>query len=304
MERNAKRGSQGDADKAPFNRGRMGVEGAYIPKDSIKLYFDGIKRYDLLTPEEEKTLAGRIARGDANARKQMIEANLRLVVSIAKRYANRGLPLQDLIEEGNIGLMRSVEKFRGGRGCRFSTYATYWIRQSVERAIINQSMVVRLPIHIAHDVGRMVRVDGELRRDLKREPTAGELASKMGVSGRYLKKLSTVSRKTFSVDASIGADTEETLLDRLEDENTVAPLEFVSAGIRGAHIKQWLKMLDGNERKIITLRFGLEGEVETLERIGKRFGVTRERIRQIETRALSKMRKIMAGEDMTSSDFI
>ena len=280
-------------------------EGELPPSgDLIKLYLKGIRQYPLLTPEEEKSLSLRIARGDKSAREKMIEANLRLVVSIAKRYFGRGLSLQDLIEEGNIGLIRAVDRFRGSKGCKFSTYATYWIRQSVERAIINQSMVVRLPIHVSHDMSRMVRVTGELWRKLKREPTVSELSAGMGVSGRYLKKLSTVSRKTCSVDAPLGDNTGETLLDRLEDESLSDSLDIMSAGERKKYLDGWMAELDENERNIILLRFGLEGEPQTLEKVGKKFGVTRERIRQIETRALDKLKKIMAEKAITSSDYI
>ena len=280
-------------------------EGELPPSgDLIKLYLKGIRQYPLLTPEEEKSLSLRIARGDKSAREKMIEANLRLVVSIAKRYFGRGLSLQDLIEEGNIGLIRAVDRFRGSKGCKFSTYATYWIRQSVERAIINQSMVVRLPIHVSHDMSRMVRVTGELWRKLKREPTVSELSAGMGVSGRYLKKLSMVSRKTFSIDATLGDNTGETLLDRLEDESLSDSLDIMSAGERKKYLDGWMAELDENERNIILLRFGLEGEPQTLEKVGKKFGVTRERIRQIETRALDKLKKIMAEKAITSSDYI
>jgi len=280
-------------------------EGELPPSgDLIKLYLKGIRQYPLLTPEEEKSLSLRIARGDKSAREKMIEANLRLVVSIAKRYFGRGLSLQDLIEEGNIGLIRAVDRFRGSKGCKFSTYATYWIRQSVERAIINQSMVVRLPIHVSHDMSRMVKVTGELWRKLKREPTVSELSAGMGVSGRYLKKLSMVSRKTFSIDATLGDNTGETLLDRLEDESLSDSLDIMSAGERKKYLDGWMAELDENERNIILLRFGLEGEPQTLEKVGKKFGVTRERIRQIETRALDKLKKIMAEKAITSSDYI
>ena len=280
-------------------------EGELPPSgDLIKLYLKGIRQYPLLTPEEEKSLSLRIARGDKSAREKMIEANLRLVVSIAKRYFGRGLSLQDLIEEGNIGLIRAVDRFRGSKGCKFSTYATYWIRQSVERAIINQSMVVRLPIHVSHDMSRMVRVTGELWRKLKREPTVSELSAGMGVSGRYLKKLSMVSRKTFSIDATLGDNTGETLLDRLEDESLSDSLDIMSEGERKKYLDGWMAELDENERNIILLRFGLEGEPQTLEKVGKKFGVTRERIRQIETRALDKLKKIMAEKAITSSDYI
>lgn len=272
--------------------------------DSVRSYFRGIRRYPLLTAGEERLLSRKVARGDTEARERMIEANLRLVVSIAKRHAARGLSLSDLIEEGNIGLIHAVEKYRGSKGCKFSTYATYWIRQAVERALLKQSSVVRVPIHVAQDMARMVKVEGELRRNLRREPTPSELSSKMGVSGRYIKKLSHVGRKTCSIDAALNGDTEETLLDRLTDERTVEPVELLSRDVRGAAIKEWLSILDASERKVIRLRFGLEGEPETLGRIGRRFGVTRERIRQIETKALGKLRKLGEERSITSSSMM
>ncbi len=274
------------------------------PGDSLKAYFESIKKYPLLTAEEEKTLSERIARGDREARKRMIESNLRLVVNIAKRYMNRGLPLQDLIEEGNIGLIRSVERFKGSKGCKFSTYATYWIKQSVERAIMNQALAVRLPIHVTNDISKMNRVRKELKKLLKREPTPVEIASRMGVSGRYIKRLSNISHKVCSIDATLGGDTDETLLDKLEDTRFPEPIELMSAEIRSKEIEEWLSVLDENEQKIIRLRFGLDCEPETLEKIGKRFGVTRERIRQIEARALNKLRQIVNSKNIDSLDSI
>ncbi|MBI5598685.1 MAG: sigma-70 family RNA polymerase sigma factor [Deltaproteobacteria bacterium] len=273
-------------------------------RDSIKLYFDNVRKHPLLSSSEENALSLMVARGDAMARAKMIEANLRLVISIAKRYAGRGLPLQDLIEEGNIGLIRSVEKFRSSKGCRFSTYATYWIRQAVERAVLNQAAVVRVPIHVANDISRMVKISVELDRKLKREPTTSEISASMGVSGRYIKKLTTVRRRVCSMDSTLNEDTDETLLDRLEDEKFPEPMELMSREDRAGRLKEWLALLDSTERKVVTLRFGLDGDRETLGSIGKRFGVTRERIRQIETRALNKLKKIMIGKEITSLDVI
>ncbi|MBI5599338.1 MAG: sigma-70 family RNA polymerase sigma factor [Deltaproteobacteria bacterium] len=272
--------------------------------ENAMFYFKTISKRPLLTAEEENVLSGKIASGDANSRDRMIEANLRLVISIARRYAGRGLSLQDLIEEGNIGLIKAVEKFRAGKGCRFSTYATYWIRQAVERAILNQVAVVRVPIHVANDVSRMIKTSAELGRKLKREPTVMEVSAKMGVSGRYIKKLSTVTRRTCSVDSALNGSTDETLLDRLEDEKFPGAAELMSTGDREERLKQWLGGLEDGERKVITLRFGLEGESETLNRIGERFGVTRERIRQIEVRALNKLKKMGEADHITSIDAI
>lgn len=276
-----------------------------IATDSVKVYFSGIKKFELLTSDEEKFLARRIARGDREARKRMIESNLRLVVNIAKRYLNRGLPLQDLIEEGNIGLIKSVERFKATKGCKFSTYATYWIKQAIERAIANQSSIVRLPIHVTADISRLTRATRELTRTLKREPSLSELSERTGLSGRYVKKLNTISKKSYSLEASFPDDSDQSLLDRLEDERYPAPMELISESRRTQSINWWLGMLDDNERTIIRLRFGLdEDEPQTLEAIGKSFGVTRERVRQIEVKALDKLKKIIRQSDVTSFDAI
>ncbi|MBI5454144.1 MAG: sigma-70 family RNA polymerase sigma factor [Deltaproteobacteria bacterium] len=273
--------------------------------DSVKVYFSGIKKFALLTSDEEKYLARKIAKGDFESRKKMIEANLRLVVNIAKRYLNRGLPLQDLIEEGNIGLIKSVERFKATKGCKFSTYATYWIKQAIERAIANQSSIVRLPIHVTADISRLTRASRELTRTLKREPSLGELSEKTGLSGRYVKKLNTISKKSYSLEASFPDDTDQSLLDRLEDDRFPAPMDIIDESRRQERINGWLGMLDDNERTIIRLRFGLdEDEPQTLESIGRSFGVTRERVRQIEVKALDKLKKIIKQSDITTFDSI
>lgn len=273
--------------------------------DSVKVYFSGIKKFNLLTSDEEKTLARRIAKGDMEARRQMIEANLRLVVNIAKRYLNRGLPLQDLIEEGNIGLIKSVERFKATKGCKFSTYATYWIKQAIERAIANQSSIVRLPIHVTADISKLTRANRELTRTLKREPSVVELSEKTGLSGRYVKKLNTISKKSYSLEATFPDDTDQSLLDRLEDDRFPTPMEIIDESRRVDRINGWLGMLDDNERTILRLRFGLdEDEPQTLVAIGKSFGVTRERVRQIEVKALDKLKKIIKQSDITAFDSI
>src|SRR3990170_2055507 len=223
--------------------------------DSVKVYFSGIKKFSLLTSDEEKTLARKIARGDNEARRMMIEANLRLVVNIAKRYLNRGLPLQDLIEEGNIGLIKSVERFKATKGCKFSTYATYWIKQSIDRAIANQANTIRLPIHITTDLAKVSRAERELTMEYSREPSNGELADKTGLSGRYVKKLTSISRKSYSLESAVNEDSDQPLLDRLEDETFPPPMEGVDSSDRAARIRLWLESLDANERLVITERF-------------------------------------------------
>jgi RNA polymerase primary sigma factor len=274
------------------------------PQDAINLYFSGIRKRPLLKADEEKKLARRVARGDKDARSVMIESNLRLVVNIAKRYMNRGLPFLDLIEEGNIGLIKAVERFKVSKGCRFSTYATYWVRQSIERGIMNQAAVVRLPIHVINDMYRMTKAEKNLKSELKRDPTIEEIAQEMGVKGRYVKKLGRISRKTSSIDAALNDNTDETLLDRLVDDEATSPFEFVGEEDRYVQLRQWMGKLQDNEKKIVSLRFGLDGDSQTLEEVGKVFGVTRERIRQIEMRALKKLKLIGAENNITSLEAI
>lgn len=291
------------------NRGekrREGDEGqqkSSLEADAVKAYFNNVKKYPLLTPDEERKLARKIAKGDEDARREMVEANLRLVINIAKIYLNRGVPFQDLIEEGNIGLIRAAEKFRLNKGCKFSTYATYWIRQAIERAIINQSNIVRLPIHIASDIYKVVRVTRDLIKKLQREPSALEISASMGVSGRYIKKLSLIARKSVSLESNIGEDTDHTLLDMIEDDKFQLPLEMMEEEARLQQIKVLLGTLDKKEQAVIAMRFGLnQDESDTLETIGERFGVTRERIRQIEAKAMEKIRRILKKQNITFKD--
>ena len=273
--------------------------------DSVNIYFNSIKRFELLTKKDERVLAERVVKGDTDARRRMIEANLRLVVNIAKHYLNRGLSFPDLIEEGNIGLIKSVERFRPSRGCKFSTYATYWIRQTIDRAIANQANTVRLPIHISTDLAKLSRATRELNSTLDREPSITELSERSGLSGRYVKKLTSISRKSYSLDTAVSEDGEQTLLDKLEDEKAVSPIDVVDEAFRTALVNAWIDRLDENERRIIKLRFGLDGEEAlTLEGVGKAFGITRERVRQIEAKALNKLRKIVEENDIAFTDVV
>lgn len=274
-------------------------------KDSIKLYFEGIRRYPMVSYDEEKYLAGKIARGDKEARQKMIEANLRLVISIAKRYMHKGLPFHDLIEEGNIGLIKAVERFNPAKGCKFSTYATFWIKQAIERGIINQADIVRVPIHVTADISKLTRVTMELHFILKRQPDIMELSEKTGLSGRYIKKLNTIIKKSYSLEAALPDDTDQSLMDRIPDETALQPADLINGYIRSDKINGWLKMLDDKERVIIKRRFGLdEKEPQTLELIGKTLGVCRERVRQLEGKALNKLRKIAAGFNIRSIETI
>lgn len=294
-----------EAKKAAQARGE-GAEAQLAPAlDSINIYFREIKRYKLLKAEEEIALARKVAKGDMNARNRMIEANLRLVVNIAKKYMNRGLPFQDLIDEGNIGLIKAVERFKATMGCRFSTYATYWIRQTIERAVANQANVVRLPIHVSADISKLSRAQRELTMTLSREPDCSELAERTGFSGRYVKKLDLVSKKSYSLEAALPDGSELSLLDKLEDASFPTQFETLDQSRKARRVKAWLAMLDEGERKILNRRFGIgTGSPETLEEIGKALGVTRERVRQIEVKAMDKLKKIIAADNVASLDAV
>jgi RNA polymerase sigma factor RpoS len=261
--------------------------------DAIKYYLKEIRKTPLLTFEQEQALAKRIEQGDQEARAKMIEANLRLVVAIGKKYINRGLQFSDIIEEGNLGLIRAVEKFKYERGFKFSTYASWWIRQSIERAIVNQTRTIRLPVHIAEIVNSYMRASRQLTQTLGREPSMEEIAKKMKVTVEKVRSISQVVRETYSLDMLIGDQEEDTLKDILQDNNALSPASVSDEIRRREHIDEWLQQLTVSERKVIELRFGLnDGEPKTLDSIGKDFGITRERVRQIETQALNKLRVI------------
>lgn len=274
-------------------------------KESIKIYFGSIKQFRLLTHEDEVKLARKIARGDTRARDRMINSNLRLVVNIARRYLNRGLAFEDLIEEGNLGLIKAVERFKATKGCRFSTYATFWIKQTIERALANQSSTVRLPIHISTDLYKVSRATKELIATLHREPELSEIAERTGLSGRYVKKLDTISKKSLSLESITHDNSDHTLLDRLEDDKVPTPEVSLEDSDRVEKIKQLLGFLDEGERTILKLRFGFDQEEpHTLEDIGSTFGVTRERVRQIECKALGKLREYARRSNISSMEMI
>ncbi len=261
--------------------------------DAIKYYLKEIRKTPLLTFEQEQELAKRIAEGDQAARARMIESNLRLVVAIGKKYINRGLPFSDIIEEGNLGLIRAVEKFQYQRGFKFSTYASWWIKQSIERAIVNQTRTIRLPVHIAEIVNAYTRATRQLTQKLGREPVVEEIAKKMRVTIEKVRSISQVVRETYSLDMLIGDQEEDTLKDILQDTNSLSPASVSDDIRRREHIDDWLKQLSVSEKKVVEMRFGLnDGEPMTLDSIGKEFGITRERVRQIETQALNKLRAI------------
>lgn len=283
------------------------ADGASLPSaaDSVNVYFSCIRKFRLLSADEEKALSEKIRRGDKEARKKMIESNLRLVVSLAKRYMYRGMPMADLIEEGNIGLIKAVERFSPSKGCRFSTYATFWIRQALDRAVANQANIVRLPIHVTTDLSRILKAGRQLRGELNRAPSVAEISEKTGLSGRYVKKLDSIGKKSYSLESTPSENNDQTLLELLEDESFIEPAELLSGAKRDELVKNWLSMLDKAEREVIDLRFGFDGnDPDTLENIGLRYGVTRERVRQIEVKALCRLRKIIEEANLVLSDVV
>ncbi len=264
-----------------------------IYDDSIQMYLREIGKTPLLKGAEEVELAKRIAKGDVAARKRLIEANLRLVVSIAKKYMGRNLGLLDLIQEGNLGLFRAVEKFDWRKGYKFSTYATWWIRQAITRALADQSRTIRIPVHMVETLNKYAQAERQLVQDLGREPLPEEIASEMGIDVEKVYQLKKISQETVSIDTPVGdSDEEDSYLgDFIEDPDTVTPSETAGRQILKEYVQEVLKDLDPREQKILKMRFGLEdGVTHTLEEVGKEFGVTRERIRQIEAKALERIK--------------
>jgi RNA polymerase primary sigma factor len=264
-----------------------------IADDSVRLYLREIGKIPLLNAEEELALAQRVVAGDKEAKDQMAEANLRLVVSIAKRYVGRGLDLLDLIEEGNTGLLRAVEKFDPDKGFKFSTYATWWIRQAITRAIADQARTIRIPVHMVETINKLLRTQRRLTQEMNREPTNAEIAKEMEIDEAKVEHIMKIKQDISSLDASIRDDEEESVLaDFIEDEDTMTPEESATGQLLKEQVKDMLGALTEREQKILKLRFGLEdGKQHTLEEVGQEFSVTRERIRQIEAKALAKLRK-------------
>jgi RNA polymerase primary sigma factor len=264
-----------------------------IADDSVRLYLREIGKIPLLNAEEELTLAKRVVAGDKLAKDQMAEANMRLVVSIAKRYVGRGLDLLDLIQEGNTGLLRAVEKFDPDKGFKFSTYATWWIRQAITRAIADQARTIRIPVHMVETINKLLRTQRRLTQELNREPTNDEIAKAMEIDVDKVEHIMKIKQDISSLDASIRDDEEDSVLaDFIEDEDTVSPEESATGQLLKEQVRDMLSALTEREQKILKLRFGLEdGKSHTLEEVGQEFSVTRERIRQIEAKALAKLRK-------------
>jgi RNA polymerase primary sigma factor len=264
-----------------------------VADDSVRLYLREIGKIPLLSAEEELELAYRVKDGEKRAKDKMAEANIRLVVSIAKRYVGRGLDLLDLIQEGNTGLLRAVEKFDPDKGFKFSTYATWWIRQAITRAIADQARTIRIPVHMVETINKLLRTQRRLTQELNREPTNEEIAEAMEIEVDKVEHIMKIKQDISSLDASIRDDEEDSVLsDFIEDEDTVSPEESATNQLLKEQVKDILAALTEREQKILKLRFGLEdGKQHTLEEVGQEFSVTRERIRQIEAKALAKLRK-------------
>ncbi|SFI34737.1 RNA polymerase, sigma 38 subunit, RpoS [Pseudomonas argentinensis] len=269
--------------------------------DATQLYLNEIGFSPLLTPEEEVFFARLAQKGDPAGRKRMIESNLRLVVKIARRYVNRGLSLLDLIEEGNLGLIRAVEKFDPERGFRFSTYATWWIRQTIERAIMNQTRTIRLPIHVVKELNVYLRAARELTQKLDHEPSPEEIANLLEKPVGEVKRMLGLNERVSSVDVSLGPDSDKTLLDTLTDDRPTDPCELLQDDDLSQSIDQWLSDLTDKQREVVVRRFGLRGhESCTLEEVGQEIGLTRERVRQIQVEALKRLREILEKNGLSA----
>ncbi len=259
--------------------------------DPVRMYLKEIGQIKLLTMDEELELADRIIEGDEEAKTILAEANLRLVVSIAKRYVGRGMLFLDLIQEGNIGLMKAVEKFDVSKGYKFSTYATWWIRQAITRAIADQARTIRVPVHMVETINKLARIQRQLTLELNREPSEDELAKKMNVSVEKIREIYKISQDPVSLETPIGEEDDSHLGDFIKDEHNMSPEDYTTNELLKDEIDDVLLTLTEREEKVIRLRFGLEdGKARTLEEVGQMFGVTRERIRQIEAKALRKLR--------------
>ncbi|KKW42005.1 MAG: RNA polymerase sigma factor [Candidatus Magasanikbacteria bacterium GW2011_GWA2_56_11] len=280
-------GEQPDVEEGYFDLGS-------ISQDSIQMYLREIGKVPLLTMEEEIALAKRKERGDKDAERRMIEANLRLVVSIAKKFVGKSLSLLDLIQEGNIGLFRAVKKFDYRKGYKFSTYATWWIRQAITRALADHSRTIRIPVHMVETINRLQQVERRLLQDLGRDPTPEEIAAEMGEEVDKVKHIIKISQDTVSLETSVGDDEDEdsSLSDFIEDVKNISPSQAAGVELLKGYIQDAIEGLSPRERKILEMRFGLvDGVTHTLEEVGKEFGVTRERIRQIEAKALDKIKE-------------
>ncbi len=283
------------SEDTPLDTINLSVPDGVSSDDPVRLYLKEIGKYPLLTTEEEIALAKQIAEGtpeeQAAAKKKLSEANLRLVVSIAKRYVGRGMQFLDLIQEGNLGLIKAAEKFDYTKGYKFSTYATWWVRQAITRAIADQARTIRIPVHMVETINKLIRVNRQLAQELGRDPTPAEIAKEMGISESKVREIIKIAQEPVSLETPIGEEEDSHLGDFIEDENAPAPAEVASNAMMREQLQEVLHTLTPREEKVIRLRFGLEdGQAHTLEEVGKEFNVTRERIRQIEAKALRKIR--------------
>ena len=283
------------SEDTPIDTINLSVPDGVGSDDPVRLYLKEIGKYPLLTTEEEIALAKQIAEGtpeeQAAAKKKLSEANLRLVVSIAKRYVGRGMQFLDLIQEGNLGLIKAAEKFDYTKGYKFSTYATWWVRQAITRAIADQARTIRIPVHMVETINKLIRVNRQLAQELGRDPTPAEIAKEMGISESKVREIIKIAQEPVSLETPIGEEEDSHLGDFIEDENAPAPAEVASNAMMREQLQEVLHTLTPREEKVIRLRFGLEdGQAHTLEEVGKEFNVTRERIRQIEAKALRKIR--------------
>ena len=260
--------------------------------DSVKMYLKDIGKVPLLSMEEEKDLAKKMTEGDEKAKKKLSEANLRLVVSIAKRYMGRGMQFLDLIQEGNLGLMKAVEKFDYEKGFKFSTYATWWIRQAITRAIADQARTIRIPVHMVETINKTIRISRRLLQELGREPTPAEIAEVLGVTEERVREIQKIAQDPVSLETPIGEEEDSHLGDFIEDEASMSPTEAVNIAMLREQLMGVLSSLTPREERVLRLRYGLDdGRPRTLEEVGREFAVTRERIRQIEAKALRKLRR-------------
>jgi RNA polymerase primary sigma factor len=303
-----------DVTDAPRQNGRVDLEPARAPSakkkaeldlsvepslDSLRLYLRSIGRVELLTAPQEVALAKRIERGDIPAKEQMVKANLRLVVSIAKGYLGRGLTFLDLIQEGSLGLIRAVEKFDYRKGYKFSTYATWWIRQAVTRAIADKARTIRIPVHMVEKLNKVVHIERQLVQRLGREPQPDEIAEELEMSTEEVREILRMAQHPISLEKPIGEEEDSELGDFVEDEQAESPFDSASLTLRRTDIEQALSSLPERERRVIELRFGLDGsQPRTLEEVGKAFGVTRERIRQIENNTLKKLETLPEAQGL------
>ncbi|MFC3678631.1 RNA polymerase sigma factor RpoS [Bacterioplanoides pacificum] len=280
---------------------RFAADTSYKALDATQLYLNEIGFSPLLSAEEEVHYARLARKGDEMGRRRMIESNLRLVVKISRRYVNRGLSLLDLIEEGNLGLIRAVEKFDPERGFRFSTYATWWIRQTIERAIMNQTRTIRLPIHVVKELNVYLRAARELTQKLDHEPTAEEIAELLEKPVADVKRMLKLNERVTSVDTPLGPSSDKSILDTIADERASDPSEELQSQDIHSNLDQWIEELPEKQREVLSRRFGLRGyETSTLEDVGREIGLTRERVRQIQVEALKRLREIMEKQGLNA----